>query len=470
MLCALWACIGIFVYRVAAVESTVPSGNEIESGALVPWYTILTPSILLFSLVLAGFSFFFSASEVAFLSLNKMQLRTLRESNHFLKRLIARLMKRPGSLLATILMGNNIVNVLLSITFADPVAEVFVRSLALSAAYSYIASVAITTGALMFFCEILPKVFAASKPHAFAISAALPLFCIDIIMSPLRGSVMALVGFLFKITRLSQVPPAPFLTDDEFFTLLSDGEASGVIEEDERQMIQGILEFSDVTVREILVPRPDIVALKESATAGEALEIVRKHEFSRMPIYRDDLDHITGILYAKDLLAVTEQGDWDRPVVEFIRPPHFAPETMTVADFVKMAQRLRTHISIVVDEYGGTEGLVTLQDALREVVGDIGEEDDIDKPAFVELGENCYRIAGNFPLDEFEEKMGMLTEDEEHTTVSGFLMAQSDKILEPGDALDYNGIHFTIEEVSEKRVTSILAKKTAATTAQVNGE
>ncbi|MCK5861172.1 MAG: HlyC/CorC family transporter [Candidatus Hydrogenedentes bacterium] len=468
--CALWGCIGIFVYRASAAELPLPETGEYVAGALVPWYTILTPTILIFSLILALFSFFFSASEVAFLSLNKIQLRSMRESGHFQAVLVARMMKRPGSLLATILMGNNVVNVFLSIAFAEPVAKVFKYSLAFSTTKSYMASVVITTMALMFFCEILPKVFATSKPHAFAVTAALPLFCIDILISPFRRAIMTLVGFLFKITRLSQVSPAPFLTDDEFITLLSDGEASGVIEEDERHMIQGILEFGDITIQEVLVPRPDIVALKESATAKEALEIVREHEFARMPVYRDDLDHITGILFAKDLLAVTEQGTSEKPVSEFMRKPHFTPITMTVADFVKMAQRLRTHIIIAVDEYGGTEGLVTLQDALREVVGDIGEEDNTDRPFFTQLGKNRYRIAGNFPLDEFEEKMEIETEDNEHTTISGFLMEQSDKILEPGDTLDYKGIHFTIEEVNEKRVTSILTQKIEVIIDQKEGE
>lgn len=458
MLCALWVCLGIGVYHVVEAETQHITAEVLNVSMPAPWYNTLTPTILIISLILAGFSFFFSASEVAFLSLNKMQLRSLRESNAFIKQLIARLMKRPGSLLATILMGNNIVNVLLSITFADPMAEVFEQSFSLSSHQSYLASVIITTSLLMFFCEILPKIFAANMPLAFAFGASIPLFCIDVLMAPMRNAVMTLVAFLFKITRLSQVPAAPFLTDDEFIALLSDSEASGVIEENERQMIQGILEFSDVCVGEILVPRPDIVALKESATAGEALEIVKEHEFARMPVYREDLDHITGILYAKDLLAVTEQGKLDTPVVKLMRKPHFAPETMTVADFVKMAQRLRAHIAIVVDEYGGTEGLVTLQDALREVVGDIGEEDDIDKPFFIELGEKRFRIAGNFPLDQFEEKMGVKTCDEEHTTLGGFLMAQSDKILKPGDMLEYGNIVFKIESVSDKRVTSVLAE------------
>ncbi|HDP35633.1 MAG TPA: HlyC/CorC family transporter [Candidatus Hydrogenedentes bacterium] len=459
MWCALWACMGIFVYRAAALQSPVEQGGNAAAGGVVPWYTILTPAIIFCSIVLAGFSFFFSASEVAFLSLNKVQLRAMRESTHLMPGLIARLMRRPGSLLTTILMGNNIVNVLLSITFAAPVAETFNRSLAFSATQSYAASITITTGALLFFCEILPKVFAARRPRTFAMIAAMPLFLVDILMAPLRSAAMTLVSFLFRITRLSQVPPAPFLTDDEFISLLSDGEASGVIEEDERQMIQGILEFSDATVREILSPRPDIVAVKESATVGEALEVVREHEFARMPVYKEDLDHIIGILYAKDLLSVTELGDLDKPVTQFMRKPHFVPETMNVADFVTMAQRLRIHIAIVVDEYGGTEGLVTLQDALREVVGDIGEEDDVDRPAFVELAENTYRFAGNFPLDEFEEIMGMHTDDEEHTTVGGFLMAQSDRILEPGDELEYNGVYFKIEEVNEKRIARVFATK-----------
>ena len=159
MLCALWVCLGIGVYHVVEAETQHITAEVLNVSMPAPWYNTLTPTILIISLILAGFSFFFSASEVAFLSLNKMQLRSLRESNAFIKQLIARLMKRPGSLLATILMGNNIVNVLLSITFADPMAEVFEHSLSLPSHQSYLASVVITTSLLMFFCEIcgLPR-------------------------------------------------------------------------------------------------------------------------------------------------------------------------------------------------------------------------------------------------------------------------------------------------------------------------
>lgn len=464
--CVVWACCGLTCCRLMAYAATdgLNAGNTGFAG--VPWYTILTPSILASTILLAMFSGFFSASEVAFLSLNKMQLRAMRESGNWMSRLVAQLMKRPGSLLTTVLMGNSIVNVLLSVTFTEPVAEVFEHSIGLRTAQSYAIAVAITTCTLLFFCEIMPKVFAARQSRAYALAAAMPLYVIDGLMTPLRSLAMRLVGVLFSITRLSQVPPAPFLTDDEFKTLLEDGEASGVIEEEERQMIQGILEFSDVTVREILVPRPDIVAVKDSDAVEEALEVVREHEYARMPVYAEDLDHIVGILYAKDLLSVMEEGGLSVPVSRHMRKPHFVPETMSVADFVNTAQRLRTHLAIVVDEYGGTEGLVTLQDALREVVGDIGEEDDVDKPMFETLGDNRFRVAGNYPLDEFEERMALKTGDEEHTTVGGFLMARSDKILEAGDEIEYNGLHFQIETVNEKRVASVLVTKTVPVTTE----
>lgn len=454
---ALIAGAGVLCYFTLAGAVVVP-GEGSSPAAPVPWHTILTPAVLLMTLSLGGMSAFFSASEVAFLSLNKVELRSFASSDFWIRRLIARMLKRPGSLLTTILMGNTIVNVLLSITFAEPVADFFRSSVQLPAPQAYALAVVITTSALLFFCEILPKVFAVTRPETYTIAAAIPLFLVDKMMMPLRYGATSLVGFLFKVTKLSQVKPAPFLTDDEFITLLSEGEASGIIEEEERQMIEGILEFGDVTLREVLVPRPDIVAVKETASVKEALDTVCEHEYARMPVYQEDLDHIIGILYAKDLLPVIEEGDWERPVTSCMRPPHFVPETMSVGDFVKSAQRMRIHIAIVVDEYGGTEGLVTLQDALREVVGDIGEEDDLDEPMFNTVEEGVWQVAGSFPLDEFEQAIGISSGDDEHTTVGGFLMTLSDKILEPGDELEFSGLHFVIEEVDKKRVIRVLVK------------
>lgn len=448
-----------FLLYVTLGGMPVAQGAAASPDALpVPWYTILTPGALTLTLILAAISAFFSSSEIAFLSLNKVELRAMGASESWTMRLIPHLLRSPGNLLTTILMGNTIVNAILSITLADPLARVFTMSLQFPAPQSYTLSVILTTALLVFFCELVPKVFAAIRPKALAVSAVIPLFLIDRLMAPLRQATVSLVAFIFKVTHLSQVEAAPFLTDDEFITLVSEGEASGIIEEEERQMIEGILEFNDVTLDEILVPRPDIVGLKEGASVREALDIVREHEYSRMPVYREDLDHIAGILYAKDLLPAIEEGNLDKPIDVYVRRPHFVPVNMSVGDFVKMAQRLSMHIAIAVDEFGGTEGLVTLQDALREVVGNIGEEDDDEEPLFKAVGEGVWQIAGNYPLDEFEEQTGISSGDEEHTTVGGFLMALSDKILEPGDELEYSGLHFSIQEVHRKRLIRVLVR------------
>lgn len=449
----------LLVLILSAAASFHPSVTPVDTATLpIPWNQILTLKILVLSAMLGSMSAFFSASEVAFLSLNKVELRTMTESSSWILRLISSMLKRPGNLLTTILMGNTIVNVFLSIVLAEPIARVCRDSFLLSSSNSYFIAVALTTSLLLFFCEILPKVFAAMQPKAFAIFAVIPMYLVYKLLALPQYTVMRLVALLFKLTHLSQVQPAPFLTDEEFITLLSDGEASGIIEEEERHMIEGILEFDDVTLKEILVPRPDIIAVKENITAQEALAIIREYEFSRMPVYKDDLDHITGILYAKDLLPLLERDTLDQPISAYRRPPHFVPETMSVGDFVKMSQRLHIHIAIVVDEYGGTEGLVTLQDALRKVVGDIGEEDDVEEPEFLEISPGTWQIAGNYPLEEFEKQVGIQSGDENHTTVGGFLMALSDKIPEPGDEIEFGGLHFNIVQVDKKRVTRVLVK------------
>ncbi|MBW7864699.1 MAG: HlyC/CorC family transporter [Candidatus Hydrogenedens sp.] len=421
----------------------------------VPWTQIFTPNLMAATVLLSVLSGFFSASEVAYFSLQKVTLRGMRENGGPFARLAARLMEQPGNLLATLLMGNSIVNVLLGVVFGEPMAEVFEFSLGFSTPQAYALSIAVTASLLVFFCEVAPKVMVVRHNALFAQAAAAPIYAADRLLRPLRDVVTAMVGHLFRITRFSEVPPAPFITDEEFKSLLEDSRVSGVIEEDERQMIEGIIEFGDKTVRDILVPRPDIVSISVQATAGEALKMFREHEYSRMPVCREDLDHITGILYAKDLLPVVEDGALDTPIAELARRVHYVPETMPLADFLKAAQKTHSHIAVVVDEYGGTEGLVTLQDAIREVVGDIGEEDDGEEGYCERMGEGVYCVDGTYSLLELEKLAGITVDDEEHTTVAGFIMAQVEKIPQVGDEMEYSGVRFRIEETCEKRVTRV---------------
>ena len=220
-------------------------------------------------------------------------------------------------------------------------------------------------------------------------------------------------------------------------------------------MIQGILEFSDAVLREILVPRPDVAALPEDATVREALALHREREFSRMPVFADNLDHVTGLLVAKDLLPSFAKGELSRRIDTLSRPVHFVPETMTVQQFVKDAQRHRAHLAVVVDEYGGTAGIVTLEDAIEQVVGEIMDEDEQEVLQYEKIAPDTYRVEGGLSLDELSEEIGIVLEDEEHETVAGFLMKQTDKVPEPGDEFSHDGLRFTVEACDGKRVSSV---------------
>ena len=442
----------------AGAEATPVHVADSSPGFLARFNESFSSGRLMVSLLLLACSAFFSATEVAFFSLHKLRVRAMRESDHYLSRRAAQLLDHPGNLLTTILMGNNIVNVLLTIVLAPKLEELFAASLGLPSAASYLVAGIISMAILVLFGEITPKVIAVLRNESFACFAALPIAGVDWLLAPLRNAMLGLVGFLFRVTRFSQVRPAPFMTDEEFKSLLSDGQAVGVIEEDERRMIEGVLEAGDIVVREILIPRPDVVALPEQATIADALVVLREQEYARVPVYEDNLDHITGVLYVKDLLQSVAMGKTDQPIRPLLRKPLFVPETMNAADFIKTAQRMHMHLAIVVDEFGGTEGLVTLHDALREVVGDIGDEVLEETPPYEVVGEGVYRVEGNLPLDELQDLTGVPVEDEEHTTVAGFLMDLSEKVLDAGDRVVHEGIEYTVEAMEKKRVARILIR------------
>lgn len=438
-------CLAAVAVMVFAASASAASGTA----------AAVTPGILAGAALLVACSAFFSASELAFYSLHQVRLRGMRESTLMADRLAARLMDHPSNLLTTILMGNCVVNVLLGAVLGARVEEAFQEHLPLPGWISYALAVGTCTGCIVFLGEIIPKIMVVHHSERFARVVAIPIFLIDRLFMPLRSGLLYFVGLLFRVTRFSQVRPGPFMTDEEFLTVLSEGEATGVIEEDERHMIQGIMQFSDVTVKEVLVPRPDMTVLEVEATVGEALEVIRKHDFARIPVYEEDLDHIVGILFAKDLLPKVIRARLEDPIRPLLHKVHFVPETMSCADYLRSAQRLHSHIAIVVDEYGGTEGLVTLHDALREVVGEFVEVGDKELPLYEEVGPGVYRLDGRLPLDDLEQLSGQPVEDEEHTTVAGFLMKQADKVPARGDRIKHGDIVYIVEEMKGKRVSRV---------------
>lgn len=432
------------------------SGTGSSAGPL--WHQYLPFPVLAVVAFLLAMSAFFSSCETAFLSIRRPRLRAMREESKLSARLVVEMLDNPGRLLTTILVGNLLVNTLIGVVLGTRVENALHQAVQLPAAASYAAAIVVTTGVLLFFGEITPKVFAVRFSERYARVAVYPLIAVSRILAPVRDGMLRVTDFIFRITRFHELRAAPFITDEELRTLLSNSDEQGDIEEEGRQMIRRILEYHDAQLREIVTPRPDIVAVAEDATVEEALELYRAHEYSRIPIYREDLDHITGVLFAKDLLPCLSEGELESPVKTVARPPHFVPETMSVQGFIREAQRLRAHLAIVVDEFGGTEGIVTLHDAIEQVVGAIGDEDEEEERLFEKLGEQRYRVDGSLPLDELSELVGVSLEDEEHQTVAGFLMNKSDKVPQVGDQITVSGVSFTVERMEGKRAATLLVE------------
>jgi putative hemolysin len=427
---------------------------QVDGAALAE---VFSPGILAALGLLLFLSAFLSGSESAFFSINRLRLRSLAEEGTLTGTRVARIMEHPEQLLTTILVGNTIVNVLIGVVLGGR-AEFFFRQTLGPGPGSYLATVALTTTILVFFGEIFPKVLAVSTSERYARATVLPLILLSRLLAPPRNLLLWFTNQLFHVTRFHDLRAAPFITDEEFKLALSEGEVQVVLEEDERDMIRGILEFRDARVREFLVPRPDVVAVPAEASVGDALETLREHEYSRMPVYQDDMDTVLGILVAKDLLPSFTAGELDKPVRKLLRPVLFVPETMTAQQFVEEARRHRAHMAVVVDEYGGTEGIVTLEDAIEQVVGDILDEGEQEHPPYEKVGEGVYRVEGGLSIDRLSELLGTEIEDEEHETVAGFLMDRAEKVPEPGDEIVHAGMRFTVEAVEGKRALSVLVK------------
>jgi len=305
----------------------------------------------------------------------------------------------------------------------------------------------------VFFGEIGPKVFAVRVAEPFARFAVLPMRVCDTVFAPARWASLRLTEVLFRVTRFNDIQPAPFMTDEEIISILTDSEAQGVIEEQEGQMIQAILESGDAYVREILVPRPDVVAIERGASVREALELFRRYSFSRMPVYQEDVDHVTGVLVAKDLLPCVLRGEMERPIGPLARRASFVPETMSIREFIRYSQRRHMHLSVVVDEYGGTEGLVTLDDAIEEVVGEIRDAGKVTNKPYKRIAKGSYRIEGSMPLYDLSRLLGVEIESPEHETVAGYCMEQLKRIPAEGDVIEAGTVVMTVEKTKGKRAS-----------------
>lgn len=421
----------------------------------------------------------FVAAEIAFVTVRRTRLDELADEGDRRAARALRLLKDPGRFLAVIQVAITFLGALASAVAAVSIVELLATplsgvswigeragALALLVVTLLVSIVSIVLG------ELIPKGFALANPDRIALVASGPISLFAKIVSPL----VALLVLLTKvISKPFGIDPTrtPELSAAEIRLIVEQGSQQGVLEAEEEQMISAVMSLSDSKLHEVMVPRIDIVAIDEEATFDEAVEVVLKEGHSRTPLYRESVDHIVGILYAKDLLRLIAAGGTRPRLRDIMRPALFVPESQSVDDLLHELQRRKVHMAVVLDEYGGTAGLVTIEDLLEEIVGEIQDEFDEEEPMKVEIGPGEVILDGRADIDELTELVEPaleLEDDEEYDTLGGFVYHRIGRVPVVGDAVVIEPFVITVIKVSGRRVGKVRVRWTPINAAASNGD
>ncbi|MDZ7373831.1 MAG: hemolysin family protein [candidate division KSB1 bacterium] len=409
---------------------------------------------------LVGLSAFFSGSETALFSLSELQKRRLEEKGTAGARRVLELLRKPRLLLTTILVCNTLVNVSAA-TIAALLSAQLAAVYGLSRFWTVAAQVGAVTLILLVFSEVTPKILAAHRNERFALIAAAGLRPIVWALRPITRPIEALPRWFERVLGVSEGEVS--LTSAELRALVDVGEEEGALEEDEKEMIHSIFEFGKTHVREIMVPRIDMVCVERSASVLELVELIKSCGHTRIPVYEGTVDNIIGVIHAKDLLPYLGKDEVQVDLAQLARPPMFVPESKLIDELLREFQRERSHMAIVVDEYGGTAGLVTLEDVIEEIVGEIQDEYDREVPLYQRLEDGSFLMAAKMDLDEVNEVLGtQLPTDEDYESLGGLILHLTGEVPEEGDQVLYGGLEFTVEKVQKNRIVTVRVRRREA--------
>ena len=391
--------------------------------------------ICLFCLIMSAY---FSATETAFLSFNRIRMKLLAETNKRAKSVL-KMEEKSDRVISTILVGNNIVNILLS-------SLATVIFLELDQTNGATIATVITTVVVLIFGEISPKTAAKQLPDGFILFSAPILRFLMIILFPITIIFQGIQSLLLKCFRTKE----EVISEGELKTFVDEAEEDGGITKQEGDLIRSAIDFNAMDVETILTPRVDIAAVEENDSREEIAKVFSETGFSRLPVYSDTIDNILGILNEKDF----NNGE-DRPLQELITPALNVPPHMKIPDLLRKLQQSKVHIAVVVDEFGGTEGIVTMEDVLEELVGEIWDEHDTVVESYRQTDENTYQVTGDTNFQELFEKFGIDEKDYDAVTVGGWVLQEIGRLPVAGDQFDFQRLHVTVLSVEERRVTEI---------------
>jgi putative hemolysin len=412
----------------------------------------------------------FVAAEIALVTVRRTRVDQLVEEGRRGARRVRALTAQPGRFLAVIQLGITFIGFLAAAfagsSMTQGLRDVF-RGAPAVGPYAEVLALLIVTALLSFvtivFGELVPKTLALAHPERFALALARP---VDFMGRVLRPIVWVLERVTEAVNRLLGVGDTDQnqISTEELKLLVERGGEQGILEAEEEQMINAVIELGDRRVHEVMIPRIAIVALPATATLPDAIDRIIEQGHSRVPVYEESVDEVVGILYAKDLLPFLKDGTEERPSVRsLLRTPVFVPESMSIDDLLHELQRRKVHIAIVLDEYGGTAGLVTIEDLLEEIVGEIQDEYDVhEEPMVVRLSDHEARVDGRAAVDDlaelFDTQLG-LEDDDEYDTVGGLIYHRIGGVPSPGDEIDVDGLHLTVESTDGRRVGKVLVRR-----------
>jgi len=403
---------------------------------------------------------FFSSSEAAILSVNRIRVRNLAEKGDRRALALQKLKESHDRLLGTILLLENFLIIIAS-SIWTVMAGHWLEARHMATPAGLLGASLIMTFVIVAFGEIGPKTFGATHAEGYSLGVSRLMALIVKFAGPLVGLFTFITNNLIRLTsrafKIASIPHSPFVTDDEIKMLVDVGQEEGTIEADEHEMIHGVLDLGDTTVREIMVPRIDMVCIPADSTLAAAIATAIDSGHSRIPVYRETSDNIVGILYVKDLLLLLTKRDRPHHLpTAYVRPATYIPESKRIDDLLTEMRRMKIHMAIVMDEYGGTAGLVTIEDILEEIVGDIQDEYDVEEDLPVQhQADGSVVVDGRLPIDEVNDLLDATLPTEEFDTIGGFVVGQLGRAPAPGEEVRYDRLRLVAEEVEARRLVRV---------------
>ena len=411
--------------------------------------------------VLVVFSAFFSASETAFSSLNQIRLKSRAEDGDTSAARVLAMAEKYDKLLSTILIGNNIVNIA-----AASIGTILFTKM-LGAERGATVSTMVLTVVVLIFGEVTPKSLAKEMPETVATAVAPALSLLMLVFTPLTWLFSQWKRFLGHFVHSTEEDT---ITEGELMTMVSEAENDGELTDRESELIRSAIEFDDVEVEEILTPRVDVIAVEDDLPLEEVAQTFAESGYSRLPVYHDTIDNIIGVVHEKDFYMARLKKE--TKLEDLVKPTLYTTGSTQISQLLRTLREQHHHMAVVVDEYGGTEGLLTMEDILEEIVGNIMDEYDEDQEYIKNRGKGEYVMEGKTPLKEVEELLDITFDEEEFETLNGFLISRLDRIPEPDEQfdVDYKGYNFKILSVVKKMIGSVLVKKLPEIKTQENAE